>query len=159
MINATLIYARRGSDILMLERAQRPGDPHSGKWNGLGGKLEPEETPLDGAIREFEEESGIRLKSGDLKAAGTILFPKFKDHQDWLVWIFTAELSPTQIPNPECPEGRLTFVHTSEVLKQNLWDGDKLFLAHVLGGQNTVNGVIWYRDGRVTKSWLAPSPI
>ena len=32
---------------------------HQGKWNGLGGKLEPGETPEQCVIREVAEESGL----------------------------------------------------------------------------------------------------
>ena len=41
----------------MLHR-RRP--PNAGLWNGLGGKLEPGETPPDCARREAVEEAGIR---------------------------------------------------------------------------------------------------
>lgn len=30
-----------------------------GKWNGFGGKVDPNETILDGALRELKEEAGI----------------------------------------------------------------------------------------------------
>ena len=31
------------------------------KWNGLGGKIEPNETHIEGAIREVKEESGLDI--------------------------------------------------------------------------------------------------
>lgn len=35
--------------------------PYPGKVNGVGGKVEPGETPLDGAIREVREETGAKI--------------------------------------------------------------------------------------------------
>jgi 8-oxo-dGTP diphosphatase len=32
-----------------------------GKWNGVGGKIEPHETAADAMSREFEEEAGIKI--------------------------------------------------------------------------------------------------
>lgn len=31
----------------------------AGKWNGVGGKVEPGELPIDAMIREYEEETGV----------------------------------------------------------------------------------------------------
>jgi len=42
--------------VLLLEKA-RP-EWQRGKLNGLGGKIEPGETPLEAMVREFSEESG-----------------------------------------------------------------------------------------------------
>ena len=71
VIPAVLIYARDdGERVLMLHRNQKENDYHRGKWNGLGGKLEPGESPLQGAKREFEEESGIKAELSDFKSLG-----------------------------------------------------------------------------------------
>ena len=67
---ATLCYIQKGSSTLMLHRNKRDQDYHSGKWNGLGGKLNPGESPEDGVLREVYEESGIELKRDALKLKG-----------------------------------------------------------------------------------------
>ena len=50
----------------------------AGKVTGFGGKVEPGETPAAAAIRELEEETGIRVTIDDLQAVGQLefLFPK-----------------------------------------------------------------------------------
>lgn len=42
--------------VLMLQRALDEKDPQGGKWEFPGGHLEADETPLEGAKREWEEE-------------------------------------------------------------------------------------------------------
>ena len=58
---ATLCYVRRGGKTFMMHRIKKQHDMHAGKWNGLGGKLEPGETPEECAVREVHEESGLRI--------------------------------------------------------------------------------------------------
>jgi len=64
---ATLCYIRRGGKTLMVHRIKKPNDMHQGKWNGLGGKLDPGETPEECAIREIFEESGLHARDPQLR--------------------------------------------------------------------------------------------
>jgi broad specificity phosphatase PhoE/8-oxo-dGTP pyrophosphatase MutT (NUDIX family) len=51
--------------VLMLQRSiSDPTDPAAGKWEFPGGCLENGETPDDGAVREWEEETGTQLPDG-----------------------------------------------------------------------------------------------
>ncbi len=56
---ATLCYVKHDNKTLMIHRIRKVNDMHQGKWNGLGGKLEPGESPEECAIREINEESGL----------------------------------------------------------------------------------------------------
>lgn len=49
----------------------------AGKYNGIGGKVEAGETVTTAAVRELEEETGIKAAEEDLQAMGhlTFLFP------------------------------------------------------------------------------------
>ena len=48
---ATLCYVRDQGKTLMVHRIKKENDIHLGKWNGLGGKLEPGETPEECAAQ------------------------------------------------------------------------------------------------------------
>jgi 8-oxo-dGTP diphosphatase len=61
-IRYTLVFAVHRGSVLLVRRVK---PPHVGFRNGLGGKIEPNELPEDGALRELREESGI-----DARVAG-----------------------------------------------------------------------------------------
>jgi 8-oxo-dGTP pyrophosphatase MutT (NUDIX family) len=56
--------------ILLIRRAERESDPWSGHWSLPGGRREPDDPDLlHTALRELEEECGIRLERERLEAA------------------------------------------------------------------------------------------
>jgi 8-oxo-dGTP pyrophosphatase MutT (NUDIX family) len=63
---ATVVYAERGGEILLLKRA---GGALSGQWFLPGGAVDPGELPDDAARRELLEESGLEI-DGDLELVG-----------------------------------------------------------------------------------------
>ena len=83
---ATLCYIRRADKTLMIHRIKKENDMHAGKWNGLGGKLEPGETPDECAAREIREESGLVIANPMLK--GILTFPMFDGDEDWYAFVF-----------------------------------------------------------------------
>jgi 8-oxo-dGTP diphosphatase len=108
----------------MLLRNKKPDDIHRGKWNGLGGKLEPGESPEMCVRREVKEEAGIDIDSPKLR--GILTFPAFGGRNDWVVFVFTATIfSGTLI---DSPEGRLAWIKDEELLKLPLWEGDRIFM-------------------------------
>ena len=48
----------KGDDLVLLIQKNRP-DWQRGRFNGIGGKIEFGETPLDAMIRETKEETGL----------------------------------------------------------------------------------------------------
>jgi len=125
MILATLCYVKRGGKTLMLHRIKRESDMHHGKWNGLGGKMNPGESPEECVIREVREESGLEIRNPHLH--GMITFPKFNDLDDWYAFVFTAGKFEGE-PWTECDEGRLEWIEDSKVPELPLWEGDRIFL-------------------------------
>lgn len=53
---------KRGPDLLIIRRAEHPGDPWSGHLGFPGGRMEPEDaSPERTAVRETQEELGLTL--------------------------------------------------------------------------------------------------
>lgn len=128
---ATLCYVmdKQNNSTLMIYRDKKENDYHKGKWNGLGGKFNPGETPEECAIREIEEESGLRVKS--VKMRGFITFPLFDGKEDWYVFLFTADEFEGKLI--DSPEGHLAWILNDRLTEINLWDGDKIFIPWLLG--------------------------
>ena len=107
----------------MVHRIKKQNDIHQGKWNGLGGKLEPAETPEECARREIREESGLEVDSLVLK--GLLTFPKFANNEDWYAFVFVA--SGPQGSLIESPEGQLEWIDNARLTELELWEGDRIF--------------------------------
>ncbi|WP_372367905.1 NUDIX domain-containing protein [Candidatus Uabimicrobium sp. HlEnr_7] len=120
---ATLCYLKKDNKTLMLHRIKKDKDIHAGKWNGLGGKFDEHETPEECAIREIEEESGLVAKELNLK--GMITFPKFKDNEDWYVFVYVVPKFSGTLR--ECEEGELHWIANESLNDLNLWEGDRIF--------------------------------
>jgi 8-oxo-dGTP pyrophosphatase MutT (NUDIX family) len=65
-VATVLRQGREGAEALLIKRAERSGDPWSGHVAFPGGKREPGESLLLTALRETEEEVGLRLSPSAL---------------------------------------------------------------------------------------------
>jgi 8-oxo-dGTP diphosphatase len=140
-----------GKETLLIHRNTRPGDHHLGKYNGLGGKLEPDEDVISGFRREANEEASIECEKIVLR--GTISWPGFgKNGEDWFGFIFRID-SYRGIPLTENHEGTLIWVPVEQILELPVWEGDRYFLPLVFSHDpRQFHGVMPYRDGRPV-SW------
>jgi 8-oxo-dGTP diphosphatase len=121
---ATLCYVRRNGQTLMIHRVKKANDMHQGRWNGLGGKFDPGETPEECARREIKEESGLTV--GDLRLRGFLTFPGFANDDDWYAFVFIATGSQGELIDSE--EGSLSWIDNDKLLSLNLWEGDRIFI-------------------------------
>lgn len=139
------------SKVLLVHRNARPDDQHLGKYNGLGGKMEPDEDVVACMRREIREEAGIECIGLHLR--GTISWPGFgKRGEDWLGFVFLIDHYEGE-PFGENPEGSLEWVAIERILELPLWDGDRHFLPLVFDADpRAFHGVMPYRDGRMV-SW------
>ncbi len=154
VVPAVLIYAfhgaSHGEEVLLVHKST--ANEHHGKWNGLGGKCDPDESIFETAAREFREECGLSLPEDRFEFKGLLQFPEFRAgaHEDWWVAVFVAELADAErakVP-ASCAEGRLEFVPTARVMELPLWEGDRYFLPQILERERGLVGTIWYRDGK-----------
>ncbi|SNS75131.1 8-oxo-dGTP diphosphatase [Asanoa hainanensis] len=137
--------------VLLIHRDARRDDHHFGKYNGLGGKLEPDEDLAGGMRREIREEAGIDCD--ELELAGTMSWPGFgRAGEAWFVGVFRV---PTWSGTPLTanPEGTLVWTPISDVLAGQvpMWEGDRAFLPYVFADHpRQFHGVMPYENGRPT---------
>lgn len=86
MYDFTLCFIVYKDKILMLNREK---DPWMGRWNGIGGKIEPDESPLYSVKREILEETGINPYSMRIECKGTLTW-NVKDNQRKGLILFVA---------------------------------------------------------------------
>ena len=128
MVLATLCYVKQDGRTLMVHRNKKPDDMHAGKWNGLGGKFEPGESPEECVVREVREESGLHIR--DPRLHGLLMFPAFKG-DDWYVFTFTARDFEGALI--DSPEGELAWIPDGELTALNLWESDHIFFPWLEG--------------------------
>jgi 8-oxo-dGTP diphosphatase len=150
---ATLGYllSPDGRCVLLIHRNRRPDDPHFGKYNGLGGKLDPGEDVVSCLRREVREESGLECEA--LVLRGTVSWPGFGKHgEDWFGFLFRIDRWSGR-PHAASAEGTLEWVDVERLLDLPLWEGDRHFLPLVFErSDHQFHGVMPYRDGRPV-SW------
>lgn len=150
-----------GTRVLLVHRS-RDGDLHAGKWNGLGGKLEPGEDVYTCLCREVREEAGVEVTSARLR--GTVSWPGFgvggalrqAQEPDWFGFVFlvdgwTGELSERN------DDGPLEWHAIETLTGLPMWEGDRYWLPLVFGGGPVFHGVMPYVDGRPA-SWSYTTP-
>jgi 8-oxo-dGTP diphosphatase len=139
------------SQVLLVHRNARADDQHLGKYNGLGGKMDPDEDVVACMRREIREEAGLECL--DMHLRGTISWPGFgKQGEDWLGFIFVITRYSGEAPASNA-EGTLEWKPVSRILELPMWDGDRHFLPLVFDDDpRAFHGVMPYRDGRMV-SW------
>lgn len=134
-------------------------DHHAERWNGLGGKCELDESPLEAARREFFEEAGIEIAPEIFRPLGVLQFPNFKSHknEDWTVFVFSVELNDELKRSLKTSnlEGELHWIPIQEIFRLNLWPGDRHFLP-LVADQIPFMGTIWYQGSEVARHWVSP---
>lgn len=75
VVPRTLVFLTRGDQVLLLKGA--PGKRlWAGKYNGIGGHLEPDESPYASALRELREETGLRVDDLTLRGIVHVTLPR-----------------------------------------------------------------------------------
>lgn len=123
---STCCYIRNGRDWLMLYRGTKENDVNHGKWIGVGGKLEPGETPEECARREVLEETG--LEAENLTVLGLMTFV-YADREAEYIFIFKGETRSRALA--ACDEGTLAWIPEDKLETLALWEGDRLFLPYL----------------------------
>ncbi|MFT8361858.1 MAG: 8-oxo-dGTP diphosphatase [Sporolactobacillus sp.] len=92
MLRYTLAMIRHKDELLMINRKKKPWQ---GCWNGIGGKLEVDESPKACVLREIWEETGLR--------PGTVVYRGIASWQAEGaavegMYLFLADISTEQKP-------------------------------------------------------------
>ncbi|BEU86910.1 hypothetical protein TAMA11512_03740 [Selenomonas sp. TAMA-11512] len=120
---STLCYVERDGKYLMLHRTKKEGDVNAGKWIGVGGHFEPNESPEECLLREVHEETGYTLTSWRMRGLVTFVI---EGGTTEYMHLFTADGFTGSFH--ETDEGELAWISKGELFTLNLWEGDRIFL-------------------------------
>ena len=121
--HTTLCYIERGDEWLLLHRVKKERDVNRDKWIGLGGKLEPGESPAECLLREVREEAGLTLTSYRYRGIVDFFSEGWEPER---MHLFTAD-GFTGTPG-DCDEGELAWIKKSDFAALPQWEGDRIFL-------------------------------
>lgn len=119
----TLCYLEKDGMYLMMHRTKKEQDISQGKWLGVGGHFERNESPEDCMIREVWEETGYTPLAWQLR--GLVTFITDTTEAEYM-HLFTVTAFEGEAH--ECNEGDLVWVKKEDVPNLNVWEGDRLFL-------------------------------
>lgn len=110
--------------VLLVHRSAREDDEQLGKYNGLGGKMEPGEHIIAAMKRELREEANI--EATELTLRGTISWPGFNG-RDVFGFVFLISSFSGEIPASN-EEGELAWHDIGTIMDLPMWEGDRHFL-------------------------------
>ena len=130
MTTTTLCYIENEGKYLMLHRVKKKNDINEGKWIGVGGHVEYQESPEECLVREVKEETGLILTSYRFRGVVTFISDTCEAE---LMCVFTADGYTGELI--ECDEGELCWVDKTVVPELPTWEGDRVFLDMLLSGE------------------------
>lgn len=122
----TLVYAFCGDRLVLLRRRRQP---NQGLWSPPGGKVEPGESPLEAALRELREETGLVATRPRL--AAIVSEADTEQHEAWLMFAVRVEIDEA-VPLHGNAEGDPAWVPLSMVPQLPLPAADLHILDAVL---------------------------
>lgn len=132
---AVMVILHAANRYLLLRRAKAP---NIGKYVPVGGKLEAHERPIDAALRETLEETGIRIAAPVL--CGVLSETSPADY-NWLCYIYLAEIADQ--PAPPCDEGVLEWISAERLTEVPTPPTDMAIYDYVRRGEKFVIDAVY----------------
>lgn len=146
MRQATLCFLLRerdgGPEVLLALKKQGFGQ---GKWNGIGGKVDPGERVEEAARREVSEEVGVEVSSLEKVALLTFYFIPPGSDPAWNQEVYVFLARSWRGEPAESEEMKPQWYAYEDVPYREMWADDRLWLPRVLQGER-INGVFTFSD-------------
>lgn len=134
MRNSTLLFLVRRTDgkITDICLAMKKRGFGAGRWNGVGGKVDAEESIEEAAIRETKEEIGVTVSV--LEKVGEIAF-SFALTPDWNQMVHVYIVDSWEGDPLESEEMAPQWYDIEDIPYTNMWPDDIYWLPQVLSGE------------------------
>ncbi len=143
MKNTTLCFLVKEDKVLLAMKKRGFG---VGKWNGVGGKVEKEESIKDAVVREANEEISVSIHPDHLRHHGSIKF-SFDGKPDWdqEVHIFITEKWEGEPAESE--EMSPQWYGHGELPFESMWLDDPYWLPKILEGKRIEGEFMFNENG------------
>lgn len=139
LLNATLCYPIRGTQVLMGFKTKKIGKD---RWNGYGGGIDGDETPIQSGIREMDEEVGLEAYERGMEKVAVIDFHNIKsDGEEFTCRVHIFLVKEWSGEPKETDEMLTPTWFEMDSLPENMMPSDKIWLPMVLQGEKIV-GVV-----------------
>lgn len=126
----SLLFLRKGNLILLAMKKRGFGE---GRWNGVGGKVEPNESIDQAMIREAQEEIGITPTKYEKVA--DIRFDEFFKGQPTIMHVHAFMATGWEGEPTESEEMAPKWFPVTKIPYKDMWPDDPFWLPHVLWGE------------------------
>jgi 8-oxo-dGTP diphosphatase len=127
----TLLLIRRGDEILLAMKKRGFG---SGRWNGVGGKVDPGETIEQAVVRECQEEIGVTPTEYH-KVAEHDFILNSQTPDEWHMYTHTYLCSQWEGEPVETEEMAPQWFKVSDMPYSAMWQDDRYWMPQVLEGK------------------------
>jgi 8-oxo-dGTP pyrophosphatase MutT (NUDIX family) len=132
MRQTTLCFLLKDNEILLAMKKRGFGQ---GRWNGAGGKFDPEKgdrSILEAAVRETKEEIGVKIKNPEKTA---IFHFRFADKPEWDQDVSLFLAKDWKGEPKESEEMMPKWFKTDKIPYKEMWPDDTHWLPHILAGK------------------------
>ncbi|MEI6481247.1 MAG: 8-oxo-dGTP diphosphatase [Candidatus Saccharibacteria bacterium] len=129
-LELTLLYLLKEDKVLLAMKKRGFG---IGKWNGVGGKIDKDESVEEALIRECNEEIGVRITN--FQKVGFLLFEEIHldERKKMNMHIYTASEWDGDIAESE--EMKPQWFKLNEIPYESMWAADRDWLHLILEGK------------------------
>lgn len=117
----------------------------TGKYLGIGGKVEPGDSIRATAVRELWEEVGVIVEKTDLIHAARLVF-RFPNKPDWEQTVHAFLVKEWQGNPAETEEMQPSWFSFNEIPYDDMWDDGHYFLPKLLQGEKFTAVFVYQPD-------------
>ena len=143
------LLLRKNKDKREILLAMKKRGFGQGRWNGVGGKIDPakgDKNVFDSAVRETEEEIGVKPKNFKKVAIIDFHFPEVLNQQVHVFLTKNWEGEPI-----ETEEMAPKWFKIEEIPFDQMWDDDKHWLPHVLKNKKLKAKFIFDKNDKIVE--------
>ena len=148
MKNTTLLFLYKPEEKQILLAMKKRGFG-KGRWNGVGGKLQGEETIREAVLRETEEEISVRVHPANLTQVAILDF-SFTHAPDWNQQVHVFFVTKWEGEPCESEEMRPKWFPTTHLPFADMWPDDIFWLPEVIAGERIRAAFVFGENDTIT---------